>query len=154
MSHDKLKKQIAVEREQLNQLLGVHRSLLVQCASGPPNAVELSALAAMLHAFYTGIENIFKRIVIESDGNFSKSESWHQALLKKMASPGPGRPAVLSAELRATLQDYLDFRHVFRQAYTFQLRWERMSPLVQKCEEVLHCLESELDAFSVFLDSH
>jgi hypothetical protein len=30
--------------------------------------IELAALAAALHSFYTGVENIFKRLVAEVDG--------------------------------------------------------------------------------------
>jgi len=59
---DRLGRQVAVERQQLHRLLKVYRAVLEKCASTPPNDVELSALAAMLHSFYNGIENIFKRI--------------------------------------------------------------------------------------------
>ena len=63
----KLRKQIDVEREQLRRLLDAHRPLLEQCRQQAPSAIELSALGAMLHGFYTGIENVFKRIAIELD---------------------------------------------------------------------------------------
>jgi sulfur carrier protein ThiS len=146
VSHN-VRRQIAVERKLLRQLLETHRELLAKCATTAPNAVELSALAAMLHAFYTGIENIFKRIAIEVDGDFVRSDQWHQILLKRMALPAPSRPPVISENLRRSLKDYLDFRHFFRHGYTFQLRWEKMAPLVRNCEEVFQGLESELDAF-------
>ena len=47
---DKVRKQVVVEREQLNHLIETHRPLLVKCANAPPDAIELSALAAMLHS--------------------------------------------------------------------------------------------------------
>jgi hypothetical protein len=59
---DDLREKAAVEREQLHRLLDHCRSLLEKCAANPPNEIELSPLAAMLHSFYNGIENIFKRI--------------------------------------------------------------------------------------------
>jgi hypothetical protein len=65
---DKLRKQIAVERQQLHRLLATHRPILEKCAARPPSEIELSALAAMLHSFYNGTENIFKRIAEEIDG--------------------------------------------------------------------------------------
>ena len=144
---DRLHKQVAVECEQLNHLIEVHRPLLVQCASTAPNDIELSALAAMLHSFYTGVENIFKRVAVELDGALPRSEFWHRELLDAMSHPSTARPTVISTPLRDRLREYLEFRHVFRQAYSFQLRWTKMLPLVLGCEETLQQLEIELDTF-------
>ena len=146
MSH-KLVKQIAVEREQLNRLLETHRPLLVKCAAATPDVIELSALAAMLHAFYGGVENIFRRVAVELDRAPPGGAAWHRALLNAMTRPGAFRPPVISERLRESLRGYLDFRHVFRQAYTFELRWQRMAVLVRNCEETLRVLERELDVF-------
>lgn len=112
----KLKKQAAVELEQLNILLRDHRPLINKVTTEEPGRIEISALAAMLHAFYTGIENIFKRVKIELNEDMIKNEFWHRELLDSMAQSGTGRPAVISPSLRETLRGYLDFRHVFRQA--------------------------------------
>lgn len=144
---EKLKKQVRVELEQLNELLETHETLLNKVRSQEPDPIELSALAAMLHAFYTGSENLFKRVTIEIDGGLEKSEFWHQELLKNMANRNENRPSVISQALMEKLRPYLDFRHVFRQAYTFQLRWSKMSALVLECREVFARLEKELGVF-------
>ena len=57
------------------------------------------------------------------------------------------RPPVLSTGLHDDLLVYLQFRHVFRQAYSFDLQWEKMVPLVLECDETLGKLEHELDKF-------
>lgn len=144
---DKLRKQISVEREQLRELINIHRPLLEKCVASEPDAIELSALAAMLHAFYTGIENIFKRVEVELGEDMPQGERWHRRLLKAMTGSRPKRPAVISQSLQETLGGYLGFRHVFRQAYTFQLKWARMSQLVLECEATFERLERELDGF-------
>jgi hypothetical protein len=41
----------------------------------------------------------------------------------------------------------MEFRHVFRHAYTFDLRWDRMKTLVLGCEETLQLVEGDLDRF-------
>jgi hypothetical protein len=64
-----------------------------------------------------------------------------------MAQPTPARPAVISASVLESLEDYLDFRHMFRQAYTFHLEWPKMAPLVQGLEHTLRRLEAEVTAF-------
>lgn len=143
----KIRKQVAVEMEQIRQLLETHRPLLEKCASVKPDAIERSALAAMLHSFYNGVENIFHRVAIEIDGQSFKGELWHRQLLEGMAKPGVDRPAVVSETLRDKLRAYLEFRHVFRHAYTFELRWEKMAELVLGCEETFAQLESEIVRF-------
>lgn len=131
----------------LRRLLDTHRSLLEKVRHSAPNDIELSALAAILHSFYTGIESIFKRIALEIDDSFPSGEFSHSNLLRQMTQSADRRPAVISEELRRRLRDYLDFRHVFRHAYTFELKWRKMSDLVLHCEETLDSLELELGQF-------
>lgn len=144
---DRLRKHIAGELQQLHLLLDLHRPLLEKCETTQPSPVELSALAAVLHSFYNGIENIFKRVAEELDGEFPRSEFWHKILLDAMAQATVRRSPVVSSGLRQRLKEYMEFRHVFRHAYTFSLRWERMQALVLGCGETLKLLEEELDRF-------
>ena len=83
---DRLRKQLDVERRQLNRLIDEHRTLLESCASNEPNAIEVSALATFLHSFYSGIENSLKRIATEMDGGVPSGEAWHRQLLTAMAN--------------------------------------------------------------------
>jgi hypothetical protein len=144
---DRLRAQVTLERQQLRHLLDVHRRLLDKCSGNPPDEVELSALASMLHSFYNGVENIFKRVATELDGGVPSSKFWHRQLLDSMKLPGRSRPAVLSDELADRLDEYLQFRHLFRHAYTFDLRWESMKALTLGCQQTLARLETELDRF-------
>jgi hypothetical protein len=147
-----LKEQIAVEQNQLQQLLELHQPLLQECRSKEPGVIELSALASLLHSFYTGIENMFRRVAIELDGGAIQGEAWHRRLLQQMVESQENRPQVISSELYERLRPYLQFRHVFRGAYSFQLQWEKMAPLVLDCEETLAVLRSEIASFSSFMD--
>jgi len=144
---DRLRKQTELEFEQLNRLLETHRPLLEKCANTAPNEIELSALAALLHSFYTGIENLFKRIAVEIDAAPPRGESWHRQLLDAMSRAGDLRKPAISPALRDRLREYLEFRHVFRQAYAFQLRWDKLRSLVMGCEATLRLLETELENF-------
>ncbi len=114
---------------------------------GSKNSIELAALAAMLHAFYNGAENILKRLAQDVDGSLPTSEFWHRDLLDAMARPTASRRSVISSETHRTLKGYLQFRHMFRHAYTFDLRWERMKPLLLGCADTLRRFEAELDRF-------
>ena len=144
---DRLRKQAAVELEQLRRLIETHRPLVERSATSPPDPIQLSALAALLHAFYGGIENVLKRIATEVDGRTPGGESWHRELLEAMTVSTGRRAAVISEGLGDSLSEYLQFRHFFRHAYTFELRWDKMRSLVLGCEATLVKLEGELNKF-------
>src|SRR3990172_6707459 len=88
----KLRKQIEVEREQLHQAIKLHRPLLDRAGTRELDAIELSAAAAFLHSFYTGIENIFERIAIDLDGANPSGTRWHRDILDRMALAAGLRP--------------------------------------------------------------
>ncbi len=95
---DKLRKQVAVELELLRHLLETHRTLLVRSSDSVPSPIELSALAAMLHSFYNGVENILKRVATEIDGGVPAGEFWHRDLQGVSRAPKriSGFPPLLS----------------------------------------------------------
>jgi HepT-like protein len=128
-------------------LLETYGPTLEKCAACPPSDIELSGLAALLHSFYTRIENIFKRIAEDIDGQPPGGDSWHKELLDGMVAATNHRKPVISAALRGRLKEYMEFRHFFRHAYTFTLRWDRMKGLVLGCEDALRQLETESDSF-------
>lgn len=144
---DKLRKQVHVERQQLNRLIDEHRPLLDSCRSQSPNPIELSALATFLHSFYSGIENSLKRIAVQIDGGVPTGDAWHRQLLDSMASATKLRSPVLSKALYETMSEYLAFRHFFRQAYSFHFDWYKMSHLVLNAERTMRLFETEVDAF-------
>jgi len=144
---DKLRKQISVELEQLDTLFTVHRPLLTKSLDTPPDEIGLSALAAFLHSFYTGIENIFKRVTLEVDGLPPRGVSWHRELLDAMTRETERRKRVISQDLSDRLKDYLQFRHFFRHAYVFHLQWAKIRPLVVGCEETMRMLRDEIEGF-------
>ena len=147
-----LRDQIAVEEAQLQKLLALHRPLLEKSLSQAPDPIELSALAAFLHSLYTGIENLFRRVAIEIDGGIDRGEGWHRRLLLQMAEERRNRHPVISSGLLDRLQPYLQFRHVFRNAYSFQLQWDKMQPLVLNCEETFSALQAEIAAFAAHME--
>lgn len=112
-----------------------------------PDDVELLALAGILHSFYSGFENIFKRIVKDIDGGFAKTESWHADLLEKMAVSTLLRSAVITESLKIRLQFFLSFRHAFRSMYSYNLNWPKMKGLIFDSQEILVLVEKELNDF-------
>lgn len=142
-----VEEQVAVEWAQIDQLFAAYQTVISKSSQESPHFIELSALATMLHSFYTGIENIFKRIALEIDGNIPSGFASHSELLLVMAQSAASRPPVISETLRLRLSAYLSFRHVFRHAYSFQLEWDKMRNLVLGSEATWQQLQTELDRF-------
>jgi hypothetical protein len=142
-----VEEQVAVEQTQIAQLFVAYQVTIDESSQREPDFIERSALAAMLHSFYTGIENIFKRIALEIDGDIPSGYASHSDLLAAMTQSTAKRPPVISEELQIRLSAYLSFRHVFRHAYSFQLEWEKMRDLVLGSHATWRQLQSELDHF-------
>lgn len=106
------------------------------------------AKGSILHDFYNCCERIFKKIVIDINGSTEDSEKWHKTLLYKMTIPIEKlRPKVISDELAADLDEYLSFRHVFRNIYGFELKGERIDYLSNKFTNVVKKFIAEINAF-------
>ena len=86
-------------------------------------------------------------MAVELDGEPVHGDAWHRELLLRMKTSTAHHPALLSEELHDALNEYLRFRHVFRNAYSFDLDWQKMSPLVLRLEETFQRLEKALDVF-------
>ncbi len=73
---------------------------------------------SILHDFYTCCKRIFKKIGQDINGRFDDQEKWHKELLFRMTIPVRDvRPAVISEELAAELDEYLSFRGMYSGIY-------------------------------------
>lgn len=106
-----------------------------------------------LHDVYSGFERIFRQIAATVDGNMPAGVEWHRELLEQMGLDLPKvRPPVLTADSIQHLDQYLRFRHVVRNVYTFSLDPERIGRLVNELVTVFAQIRQELLAFANFLE--
>ncbi len=118
------------------------------------SAVKVRAAGSVLHDFYTGVEKIFRRIAARIDQDLPTGEDWHIQLLQRMVVPVEGiRPRVIDEKLEIDLEEYLRFRHLFRNIYGFELKWERCQPLVENLDKTFSNFKDQIDRFKGFLDS-
>ncbi|MBI5193683.1 MAG: hypothetical protein HZA08_09620 [Nitrospirae bacterium] len=111
------------------------------------------SIGSILHDFYNCCERIFKNVAIEINGGYEDSDKWHKALLYKMTMAiKDTRPAVISEELAADLDEFLSFRHVFRNIYGFGLKSERIDYLAKKFDKVVDRFIEETTKFLAFLN--
>lgn len=62
------------------------------------------------------------------------------------------RPRVISQELAEKLEEYLRFRHLFRNIYGFVIEKERIKPLWDDFVEVHFAFRKSIKEFEKFLD--
>lgn len=112
----------------------------------------IDSAALNLHDFYAGLERIFHHIASTADKEVPTSREWHRDLLRQMGMAVPQvRPEVLSSQSVAALSEYLGFRHVVRNVYTFQLTPPRVEHLVAGLAEVFEQVRADLESFLTFL---
>lgn len=141
-------------RAQLAKIVDEARQALADFSETEPPLLELRGIGAILHDFYTAIEHIFETIAPELNGGLPAGESWHRELLNNMTLDLPGlRPPVLGAETAHALDDFLRFRHLFRNVYGFELEWSRVRALLEQLSTAWGKLEADVDRFLTFLDA-
>lgn len=57
------------------------------------------------------------------------------------------RNTVISNELYEKLNLYLGFRHFFRHAYSFHIKWHKIKELVIELPSIYECFKQELMIF-------
>jgi hypothetical protein len=108
---------------------------------------DRGAIGYLLHNFYNGCENIFRAIAAYFENDVDR-DGWHADLLRRMRLTIPGvRPAVIDDALYRLLDDFRGFRHVFRNAYGFELDWERERLVASRLRPAAARLHSQVEAF-------
>lgn len=114
----------------------------------------LDSVALNLHGLYNGIERIFEVIARDVEGSAPSGAQWHRNLLVQMTLDVEGlRPPVIGRETCERLEEYLRFRHLVRNLYTWSFSLDKLTDLVEGLAPTLSFLRNDLVQFGRFLDA-
>jgi len=148
-----LKADLKSELEELEKLVSELEDLKPSENSEEVDRKTLRAIGSVLHDFYSGIENMLKRVAMEMEGELPRGGEWHRQLLARMSVKiDEVRPPVISKETRDKLEEYMRFRHLFRHSYGFELKWKRCRDLCFYMPDLFKKIADEIGSFIGFLD--
>lgn len=145
---------IRKELDDIKRLVARANRAIKTARKNPRDAdLYIDSASLNMHDVYSGFERIFKQIAATVDGNVPTNAEWHRELLEQMGLDLPKvRPPVLTSYSIERLDEYLRFRHVVRNVYTFSFDPERIGRLVKELEIVFDQVQPELLGFADFLE--
>ena len=142
-----IKEQINFKISDLDKLFLEYDLIFKKAENEIPDLFDMTILGSVLHSFYNGLENIFEIIAKNIDNNVPIGNKSHQELLPQMVSENENRAEIINEELYLKLREYATFRHFYRHAYSFQLNWEKMKPLVKDIHSIWKEIKNKLEYF-------
>ena len=135
------------ELSELERIVGrIHKAWDSFLTKG--DELYFDSVALNLHGFYSCLERIFELIARNVDQSIPTGDSWHQELLKQMATEiRQVRPSIISRDTFILLDEYRGFRHVVRNVYTFNLSEKKLRPLVIDLQKLYLQIKKELLTF-------
>lgn len=144
---DLVKEQINFKINDIDKLFAEYDLVFKKIEQQEPDLFDMTILGSVLHSFYNGLENIFEIIAKNIDNNVPTGNKSHQELLHQMASENENRKEIVDEDLYLLLREYATFRHFYRHAYSFQLNWEKMKPLIDNINIVWKNVKEKLNSF-------
>jgi hypothetical protein len=144
---EELKAEIEIEFNLLQQVVDELEALRRDAAGREPSVREKTAAAAFLAQFYSGVENILKRLSRFHEVMLPVGDNWHFELFNRFCPPGHAPlPQLFDEILERQLGAFRRFRHVVHHGYGFQIEWDRMREGVDQVGAILAALRSRVAA--------
>ena len=148
MTSDDLIEEVRIEMDYIEAVLNELTELYRDVKGKEVSIRNKTAAAAFLAQFYSGTENILKRISRFYNITLPTGNLWHAELFKRFCSPPyHSLPLLFDEKLSAELAPYRKFRHVFHHGYGFQLDWDRMAEGIEKSQSVFKRFKTNIDNY-------
>lgn len=156
MSHDDyrvLAARIQAELNDIEQVVAKAERAVALIRQHPGEDIYIDAAAHNLHNFYSALERLFLQIARIVDRSVPRGEHWHRDLLEQMRLPVAAvRPPVIQSDTATQLDEYLRFRHVVRNVYSFHIAPQRVLQLVDGVRSLFEKISEQLKQFAQMLE--
>jgi hypothetical protein len=132
------RERVESEYEALEEIL---RTLPQSSCLQELSVLELAGVAALLHNFYNGVENILKQVFITERVPVPDGPAWHRDLPMVAVER-----AILSGTAVEPLRRFLAFRHFFSHGYALDLDPQRMESLVAHATATFAAVKEDIDS--------
>lgn len=135
----------------LDQLACELQSVDVAAGAEPDRATK-ALIAVDLHSYYTMLENLVERIIVDLEGRAPRGPDSHLALLRHAMRALEGiRPAIFDPACLDSLDELRRFRHFFRHAYALDLSFTKMRRALDPFGALHSAVGQGLREFAAFL---
>ena len=147
MTAEQLKGEVAIEFDFLQRVVDELEALRRDAAGREPSVREKTAAAAFLAQFYSGIENILKRLSRFHEVALPVGDNWHFELFSRFCSAGHSPlPPIFDESLERQVGAFRRFRHVVHHGYGFQIEWDRMQEGLDQVGAILVAFRTRVAA--------
>jgi hypothetical protein len=144
---EELKAEVEIEFNLLQQVVDELEALRRDAAGREPSVREKTAAAAFLAQFYSGVENILKRLSRFHDVALPVGDNWHFELFNRFCAAGRTvLPRLFDETLERQFGAFRRFRHVVHHGYGFQIEWSRMQEGLDQVSAILVAFRSRVAA--------
>ena len=140
-----IKENIEYEISQIDKLFNDTKPLFDLCKLKEPDFIEIIASGAIIHSFYNGVEGIILLIDKGNGENIINNTKWHIDLFERAFEFTEKRPAIFKKEYKEDLKDYLSFRHFFRHAYSYNIKWDKLKPLLNNVNNIWEIIKNDIN---------
>ena len=109
--------------------------------------IEITAAAQVLHSFYNGVESIIVLLLKYKNEKLPNDIRWHRTLFEMAFGVNSNNIKIINDDIKKKLEKYLLFRHFIRHAYSSELDWNEMGPLIKEIENIWKIIKNDFDVF-------
>jgi hypothetical protein len=123
------------------------KPLLDLCKIKPPDIIEITVAAQVLHSFYNGVESVIVLLFRYLNEKLPNDFKWHKTLFEMAFGINSKNIKIIRNDIKKKLEKYLLFRHFIRHSYSSELDWDEMEPLIKEIEYTWKMIKNDFETF-------